>query len=201
MMIVVVVVVKCFYVMCTTKIIPADVCLFAPPTAHLLLCRCLFCWCSLQLGSFVWVEADLLHLSTNTANCLRCAHTPNPGLNLWVENIYLLVPSLPPLLSRHGRSRAHCVRVKIIMKLLPWILEKQQKTFTIDYHVIKVPFVAMSAQHSLCPHLARDLIADWHNAAVCQLQHTHHFAGHHIQRQLGNHGNTTRWDVRKTVTH
>lgn len=37
--------------------------------------------------------------------------------------LYLLVPSLPPLLSRHGRSHAHCVWVQVFMKLLARMLE------------------------------------------------------------------------------
>lgn len=130
---------------------------------------------------------------------------------LWVEKHYLLVPSLPPLLSRHGWSRAHCVWVKVIMKLLAWMLERKTKnvhtwmqTSTHEKehaNIYDTCNEAMSAQYCFCTHLARDLIADWHDAAVSQLQHAHHLAGHHVQRHLGNRGNPSCWGVRKAVAH
>lgn len=36
--------------------------LLAPSTGHFLFCRCLFCWCCLLFGTFVWVQANSLHL-------------------------------------------------------------------------------------------------------------------------------------------
>lgn len=53
----------------------------------------------------------------------------------------------------------------------------------------------------LLSHLARDLVADGHDAAVGQLQHTDHLTGHHIQRHLGHHGDSSCWCVCQTVAH
>lgn len=50
-------------------------------------------------------------------------------------------------------------------------------------------------------HLAWDLIADWHDAAVRQLQHADDLAGHDVQRHLGHQGRSSRRGVRQTVAH
>lgn len=113
----------------TSRIIPNGRSVFvshllAPFAGQLLLCRHLFCWCSLRFGLLVGVEADFLHLRSNRAKCERQPHCMTTGSTCWVEIfLYLLVPSLPPLVSRHGWSCAHRIWVKVIMKLLAWTLE------------------------------------------------------------------------------
>lgn len=71
-----------------------------------------------------------LILSTyNKTNSLSFLCSVKTGLSfLKIGITYLLVPSLPPLLSRHGWGCAHRVWVKVVMKLVTWILEDKKWT-------------------------------------------------------------------------
>lgn len=122
--------------------------LLAPPSGQLLLCRCFFCWWCLCFGPFVWVEADFPHLRTINFNSIQ-PQTWTVFI-LWlqdkqkVELIYLFIPPLPPLLCRHGWSCACCIWVKVVMKLLAWMLEdahvpfKTPKEVNTERHILKV---------------------------------------------------------------
>lgn len=125
-------------------------------------------------------------------------------LILWQQNkqemalIYLFIPPLPPLLCRHGWSCACCIWVKVFVKLLAQILEDahvHHENTTGSMHG-NITWVT-----DLLSHLARDLVADRHDAAVGQLQHTDHLTAHHIQGHLGHHGDSSCWGVCQTVAH
>lgn len=59
------------------------------------------------MGIYVWDGTFKVHLY-----CEDCINVMS------LQMLYLLVPSLPPLLCRHGRSCAHRVWVEVVMKLL-----------------------------------------------------------------------------------
>lgn len=74
--------------------------------------------------------------------------------------LHLLVPSLPPLLGRHGWSCTHCVWVKVFMKLLARMLEDNAA------HAHMKTLMQVCPHHAYVPNLLYML--------VCQKCYTVH---------------------------
>lgn len=85
------------------------------------------------------------------------------------------------------------------MKLLARLLEKKQHV----EHTYCEPAPSMQTygEGILLTHLAWDLIADWHDAVVCQLKQADDLAGHDVQCHLGHHGGSACRGVRQAVAH
>jgi len=121
-----------------------------------------------------------------------CLPSTTPQLT-WLE-------SCPPSLGKdlHGTP----VGLKAVRQ---WNAHKDADVKTKDVHHSHTPWICCTRRHAghswPRTHLARDLMADWHDAAVCQLKDTHHLAGQDIQRHLGYHSNSACWGVHQAVAY